>query len=232
MFPLSDSIPRVHRPYAVWAIIVLNAAVFIYVQLQGQDRLFEIFHLYGVVPARITDPQWANWVGYPPSWLQSLFTYMFLHGGWMHFILNMWTLWIFADNIEDVMGPWRFLGFYLASGLAALSLHLFFNPGSQVPVVGASGAVSGVMGAYFLLYPHSKVTTLFIIIIFPYIIDIPALLYLGIWLAMQIFSGLASFDSQAGGGVAWWAHAGGFAAGMALLPVFRKPDRCYYCFKK
>ena len=154
---------------------------------------------------------------------------MYLHGGFFHFLANMWTMWIFADNIEDVMGPIRFLVFYTFCGLAALGVHMFFNPHSPVPVVGASGAIAGVMGAYFLLYPHSKVLTLIPIFIFPLIVEVPAVVFLGIWFLVQFTSGVSSLSAQAGQGIAWWAHAGGFVAGMALLWLFRQKDRCKHC---
>ncbi|MBU1001188.1 MAG: rhomboid family intramembrane serine protease [Proteobacteria bacterium] len=232
MFPLRDSIPRVHVPYAVYALIALNALAFAYTLTLTRPEVAQLFHLYGVVPARFSHPLAAQAVGYPAFGLQTFVTYMFLHGGWLHVIVNMWTLWIFADNIEDVMGPLRFVGFYLSCGLAALGVHYLFNPESIAPVVGASGAIAGVMGAYFLLYPHAKVVTLIPIFIFPLILNIPAVLYLGIWFAAQFFSGVSDLASSgSGAGIAWWAHAGGFVAGMLLLPLFRKKGRCYFCAK-
>lgn len=232
MLPLRDSIPRVHVPYAVYVIITLNALAFAYTLTLSRPEIAELFHLYGVVPARFTHPWLAEHIGYPAFGLHTFVTYMFLHGGWLHFIVNMWTLWIFADNIEDVMGPGRFLVFYLCSGLAALGVHYFFNPEATAPVVGASGAIAGVMGAYFLLYPHAKVVTLIPIFIFPLILNIPATLYLGLWFAVQFLSGVSEFVAPTrGASIAWWAHAGGFVAGMLLLPIFRKKGRCYFCAK-
>jgi len=232
MFPLRDSIPRMHVPYAVWAIIALNALAFAYTITLSPAETAAFFHLYGVVPARFSHPWLAAQVGYPDFGWYTFVTYMFLHGGWLHFIVNMWTLWIFADNIEDVMGPLRFLGFYLSTGLAALGVHYFFNPDSIAPVVGASGAIAGVMGAYFLLYPHAKVVTVIPIFFFPLILNVPAVIYLGLWFASQFFSGVSDILSPTrGAGIAWWAHAGGFLAGMALLPLFRKKGRCYFCAK-
>lgn len=232
MIPIKDSIPRVHPSWAVWTIIAINALVFL-VELGLDGRqLFEAFHIWGVVPGRFTDRLWASQVGYPGSGWGSFVTYAFLHGSWLHFLINMWTLWIFADNIEDVMGPWRFTGFYLLCGVAAALVHLLVNPGSSQPMVGASGAIAGVMGAYFLLYPHAKVLTLIPIFIFPLFIDVPAVLYLGLWFASQFFSGVFTVGQEQVGGVAFWAHAGGFAAGMALLWLFRIKSRCYYCYDR
>lgn len=231
MIPLRDTIPRVHKPYAVWLIILINLAVYVWQLTLTPYQLAYLAHVWGVVPRRLFDPHWAMIMGYPGGEFFSTISYMFLHGGFWHVTLNMWTLWIFADNIEDVMGPARFILFYLACGLAALGAHLILNQQSDVPVIGASGAIAGVMGAYFLLYPHSKVLTLIPIIIIPYFIELPATLFLAIWFIIQTLSGLGSLGATGGGGVAWWAHVGGFLAGMFLLPFFRSRDRCYYCYR-
>ncbi|WP_461210712.1 rhomboid family intramembrane serine protease [Desulfocurvus sp. DL9XJH121] len=231
MLPLRDSIPRVHTPWAVYALIAANTLVFLWLASLSTRDTGIVIHLFGVVPARFSHPDMALQAGYPEFGLYSFITYMFLHGGWLHLIMNMWTMWIFADNIEDVMGPWRFLGFYLCCGLAALAVHYMFNSDSTVPVVGASGAIAGVMGAYFLLYPHARVVTLVPLFIIPFVFEIPAVVFLGIWAAMQLFSGVASLAGSDGGGIAWWAHAGGFVAGMLLLPLFRKKGRCYFCVR-
>jgi membrane associated rhomboid family serine protease len=158
------------------------------------------------------------------------FSYMFLHGGWLHIIFNMWVLWIFGDNIEDVTGHGGFLLFYLLSGLAALGLHVVSEPASTAPVVGASGAIGGVMGAYMLLYPHGKVLTLIPFGFIPLIVRIPAVLFLGLWFATQFFSGVLSRAGGAVGGVAWWAHIGGFIAGMILIQFFRRGKACRFCY--
>jgi membrane associated rhomboid family serine protease len=185
-----------------------------------------------VVPARFTSPEWALFAGYPRGGYIAFLTHMFIHGGWLHIIANMWTLWIFADNIEDVMGPVRFVLFYLACGLSATVVHILFNADSTIPVVGASGAIAGVMGAYLLLYPHAKVFTLIPVLFFPLFFELPAAIYLGIWFLTQFFSGVTSIVApQQGGGIAWWAHLGGFAAGIVLLPYFRRNDRCYFCYR-
>lgn len=229
MFPIRDSVPRVHVPYAVYGIILLNTIVFLLTVNLSERDMALVFHIFGVVPLRFSDVALAAQMGYPPDGYWAFLTYMFLHGSWLHFIINMWTLWIFADNIEDVMGPWRFLAFYILSGLAALVVHMAFNLSSNIPVVGASGAIAGVMGAYFLLYPHSRVLTVIPIIIIPFIVEIPAIIYLGIWFLTQFVSGVASFVTAKSGGIAWWAHAGGFLAGLILLPLFRQKGRCYFC---
>lgn len=233
MIPLRDSIPNVHRPVAVWLLLALNAAVFLFTLNFTPRGMSHLIHLFGVIPARYTHLSLGAVTGSVLWDLAPLVTYMFLHAGFLHFLINMWSLWIFADNVEDVMGPVRFLFFYLLCGLAALAVHVVFHPSSTVPVVGASGAVAGVMGAYFVLYPHGRVLALIPIFIFPWIVEIPAVIFLGIWFLIQFASGLMDAASVGdGSGIAFWAHAGGFAAGMLLIPVFRIRRRCYYCFNR
>jgi membrane associated rhomboid family serine protease len=231
MFPIRDDIPSRHRPYMVFTIIGLNSLFFLYELGLSQQDMVQLFHVLGVVPARFTDPQWSRWMGYPAGGGISLLTHMFLHSGWLHFLFNMWTLWIFADNVEDVMGPVRFAIFYLLSGVAALAAHVIFNMDSTIPIVGASGAIAGIMGAYLLLFPHAKVVTFIPIFFIPYFVDLPAVLYLAVWFMMQLVSGVSSHVSQTGAGVAWWAHIGGFVAGMAMLPFFKDEKRCQDCYK-
>jgi len=228
LIPLKDSIPNVYRPYTVIGLIGVNALIFLYTASLGPEGMNRIFHLFGLVPARFTQPEWAAWMGYPETGFYTVITYMFLHGGFWHFLINSWMLWVFAVNIEDVMGSLRFLLFYLLCGVAALGVHMIFNLSSTIPVVGASGAVAGVMGAYFLLYPHSWVIT-FIPPFF--VIRIPAVIFLGIWFIIQIISAIGAGIFSSGSGVAWWAHAGGFLAGMLLLPLFKDEKRCYYCYR-
>lgn len=229
MFPLRDNIPSQHRSVALWGIIGLNILAFLFTVGLSPDMKAQLFHLYGVVPARFLHPEWAQMHGYPDGGFMAFGTHMFLHSGWMHIIFNMWTLWIFGDNVEDVMGPFKFTVFYLLCGLFALFVHAVTSPDSAVPVVGASGAIAGVMGAYFFLYPHAKITTFIPIIIIPFVFDLPAVFYLGAWFLTQVFSGM--FTQAGGGGVAWWAHIGGFVAGMLLLRFFRDDARCYYCYR-
>jgi membrane associated rhomboid family serine protease len=151
---------------------------------------------------------------------------MFLHGGWAHLIGNMVYLWIFGDNVEDRLGHGRYLAFYLLAGVAAGLAHAYLNPGSAIPTVGASGAISGVLGGYLMLFPHARVLTLVPVLFFFDVVELPALLYLGFWFVMQVVSGaLASALAEAAGGVAWWAHVGGFVVGMALGPLLRRRRR-------
>jgi len=228
MIPLRDDIPRVHTPVAVILVILANLAMHVFLSGQSPHVQEVVFRLLGVVPARYAFPDWAAFAGFPAMGATPFFSYMFLHSSWWHLIMNMWMLWIFADNIEDVMGPLRFLAFYLLCGLAALALHMVFNLAANAPVIGASGAVAGVMGAYVMLYPRGKVVT-FIPIIIPYIVTLPAWLFLGIWFLSQVLSGVFEHLVASAAGIAWWAHVGGFLTGMLLVRLFMRPERCYHC---
>jgi membrane associated rhomboid family serine protease len=230
VIPIKDNIPRIRLPIVVFTLMALNLLVFLFELGLPQEDLAVLFHLQGVVPARFTDPTWASVTGYPPGGWSAIFTYMFLHGGWLHIILNMWVLWIFADNVEDALGHWRFLAFYLTCGLLAVGLHVFFNPDSTMPVIGASGAIAGVMGAYFRLFPLARIMVLIPLLFIPWIVEIPALVFLGIWFFLQVLSGLMpNSPHETSQGVAWWAHVGGFVCGMLLVRLFGPLD-CRYCY--
>lgn len=229
MIPIRDNVPRVTMPVAVIFIMAVNIAAFVYSKSLDPRDLSYLFHLFGVVPARFFQPEWAAWAGYPETLGWPLFTYMFLHGGWVHIILNMWMLWIFGDNIEDVTGHGWFVVFYLICGVAAVAAHMFFEQGSSIPIIGASGAVGGVMGAYIVLYPHGRVVTLVPIFFFPLILRIPSAIFLGIWFLSQVSSGLIS-QTRGVSEVAWWAHVGGFVAGIILIGFFRRRGHCKYCY--
>jgi membrane associated rhomboid family serine protease len=210
MFPIRDHNPSGRTPYVTIALIAINIMVFLAYFLGRNDLQLNAFFLqWGLVPARIAAGQ-----GY-----ETFLTSMFLHAGWMHLAGNMLFLWIYGDNLEEEMGHLGFLLFYLAAGVAAAALQAWADLGSRIPMVGASGAIAGVMGGYLLLFPRAKVDVLFIFVIFFRIFAIPAWIVLGIWFAIQIFGGLNTPGDQ--GGVAYWAHAGGFLAGLALtLPVW------------
>lgn len=203
-----------------WGLILINALVFLHESSLGRGRLEEFYEHYGLVPAQVG----AGWGGGPAEVAEDFWpflTMMFIHGGWIHLLGNMWTLYLFGDNVEGRMGPGRFLVFYLLCGLAAGGAQYFTNPDSAVPAIGASGAIAGVMGAYLVLFPHARVVTIIPIFIFPLFVQFPAFFYLGFWYLTQLLNGtMAIHDEMAVGGVAWWAHVGGFAAGIALLPVF------------
>jgi rhomboid family protein len=216
MIPLRDTIQSRSYPVINTTIIVLNCVVYLLQQAQG-PRLEAFIMTYGLVPARYSMPA----VGALFTLSQqvfSLLSFMFLHGGFWHLLGNMWSLYIFGDNVEDLLGSVRYLFFYLLSGIASGLSHLLLNWHSPVPTIGASGAIAGVMGAYFLLYPRSRVLTLIPIFFLPYLIEVPAYFFLGLWFVMQLLS--ATLAPAGGGGIAWWAHVGGFLFGMLLLKLF------------
>lgn len=226
MIPLRDTIPSRRVSLMNWAIIAANVLVFLYeLGLQG-GQLGAFAMSFGAVPSRILENP-------SPRQLFTLFSSMFLHGGWLHLLSNMWALFIFGDNVEDRMGSGRYLLFYLLSGLAAAALHIAISPNSTIPVVGASGAISGVMAAYVVLYPRARVVTLIPLGFIPWFVQIPALLYVGFWFVSQLFNGILTLASAGSmemyGGVAWWAHIGGFVIGLLLVKLFE--DRRTYALQ-
>ena len=227
MFPLKDDNPSESAPVVTVALIVLNALFFVYqisLEAGGADgaRAGQAFiEEFGLVPCRLTG---ACRVGPElPSPILTIFTSMFMHGGLFHIGGNMLYLWIFGNNVEDTLGHGRYLLFYLLSGVAAALAQAAIGPSSMVPMVGASGAVSGVLGAYLLLFPHAHVTTLIILGFFFRLVHIPAMVVLGFWIVLQVLNGLGSFGSS--GGVAFFAHIGGFLVGMGLLYVLKPRAR-------
>jgi membrane associated rhomboid family serine protease len=230
MIPLRDDTPRFSAPYVTYFIIVLNVLVFLFeLSVGGESRraLNSLIYQFGVVPLHFEHVV-ARW---PASSVLGLFlpilTSMFMHGSWLHIIGNMWVLWIFGDNIEDYLGHFTYLLFYLVSGVAAAVAHVLLNAGSNIPSVGASGAIAGVMGAYFVLYPRARVLTWFPPIFF---FHLPAWLVLGYWFLVQFLSGAATSiaeTSQTSGGIAFWAHVGGFIAGIVLIKVLPERPRRY-----
>jgi len=213
MIPLRDVIPSRTTPYITITIIVLNALAWFLELSLPRDVLPLFLQVYGVVPARLQAP--------------TLLTSMFLHGSWMHVIGNMWYLWIFGDNVEDRVGHGRFIIFYLLCGIAAALGQVVIDPASTLPTIGASGAIAGIMGAYFVLYPRSRVLTLIPLVIFWEVIELPATMLLGFWFLMQLFSAgaIAVTSTTGGGGVAFMAHVAGFLCGAAGIFLFRQPER-------
>ncbi|MEM6759375.1 MAG: rhomboid family intramembrane serine protease [Pseudomonadota bacterium] len=212
MFPIRDHNPSGRTPYITWALMAANIAIFIgYADLFSDARALNAFFFdYALIPARV-----ASGAGF-----ETLFTSMFLHGGWMHLLGNVLFLFIFGDNVEDEMGHAKYLGFYLASGIVAGGVHVLAAPGSVVPTVGASGAIAGVMGSYLLLFPKARVDILLILVVYFRVFPIPAWIMLAVWFGLQFFGGLGANPDE--GGVAYWAHAGGFIAGLVLtLPLWR-----------
>jgi membrane associated rhomboid family serine protease len=213
-------------PVVTRALILINAVVFFFLLTVPRPSVEQIFYLFGLVPARFTHPDWAASVGFPIDNYWPLLTHQFLHGGWLHIIANMWTLWIFGDNVEDRMGSVRFAIFYLVCGTIAGLTHMLTNSNSTLPSIGASGAIAGVLGAYLLFFPTARLVVLFPILFFPFFFEVPAVLYLAIWFFGQLFSGTASLaGSQQVGGIAFWAHIGGFLSGMLLCGLFARRQR-------
>ena len=217
MIPIRDTVPSKNIPVINNLLIGLNIVIFLIQMMHGSGIEFQRFiYTYGLVPARYTVPG-ASDLGLSGQAF-ALLSFMFLHGGFLHLLGNMWTLYIFGDNVEDRLGPMRYVLFYLLCGLISGFTHLALNANSTAPTIGASGAVAGVMGAYFLLHPTARILTLIPIIIIPWFVEIPAFFFLGLWFLLQLLN--ASADSGSGGGIAWWAHIGGFVCGVVLLKIF------------
>jgi len=219
MIPLKDTNRSQSFPFVTVFLIILNGLVFIYELSLGQQGLLNRFiHEFAVIPAFFTSPKFWAQNGILMA-IFPLFSSMFLHGGWLHFLGNMLYLWVFGDNVEDRLGHLRYLFFYLICGLVAAFLHIFTNPGSTIPTLGASGAIAGVLGAYLILFPGARVLTLVPIFFFFQLVELPALIFIGFWFVMQFFSGALSLVAANGqmGGTAWWAHIGGFVAGMLMI---------------
>jgi membrane associated rhomboid family serine protease len=221
MIPIRDTNPSSRVPIVNYVVIALCVVAFLYELALGR-QLERFLFSYGLVPARYT--RWEIAVHF--NWLEQtlpFFSSMFLHGGWLHLIGNMWTLFIFGDNIESELGHVRYLLFYLGSGLAAALIQLMTNLSSTIPTIGASGAVAGVMGAYFVLYPRARILAFVPIVFFFTLMEIPAYVFLGFWFLLQFFSGTFSLlgETRQVAGIAWWAHIGGFIGGIVLLRIFR-----------
>ncbi len=217
--PIRDTIPCKNTPVVTWTLIGVNIVLLLLLKLLKDPAELQILHLYGLVPARYFHPEWAGASGYPSGNYLTLLTNMFLHAGWSHLLTNIWLIWIFADNIEDVMGKPRFLMFYLICGLVAGLVHMAYNPDSQIPTVGASGAIAGVLGAFFFLYPDAKVVIW--ILFLPIFIQVPAIAFLGVWFIFQLYEVITAIVAgQTQMDAAWWGHLGGFVAGAVLHRFF------------
>lgn len=224
MIPLYDINRRQTFPFVTVLLIVANVLVFFFQLSLSPAAEQRLVFLYGMIPARLEVALAGGDVTLAQA-ATPLLTSIFLHGGFLHLLGNMWFLWVFGDNVEDRMGHARYLLFYLLTGIGAGVVHTLFNWGSPIPAVGASGAISGVMGAYVALFPGSRVVTLVPLLIFWFMARVPAVVMIGYWFALQFLSGVYSLGGPQGGGVAWWAHIGGFLLGLALVSVLRKPRR-------
>ncbi len=228
MIPLKDDIPSDSFPYVNYSLIALNV-FFFFVELAQGPGLLKFIYQYGFVPLRFTvylsDPNVPFLTAIGP-----IFSSMFLHGGWLHLIGNMLYLYIFGDNVEDVLGHFRYAIFYLLCGFTAALVQYTLHPHSTVPMIGASGAIAGVLGAYFVLFPFARIYTLVVIFFFIEVIAVPAFFYLFFWFLLQLLNGSAvlAFSGVQGQGIAWWAHIGGFLAGIALVLMFKRKKRVTY----
>jgi membrane associated rhomboid family serine protease len=226
MIPIRDSVPCLTRPYVTWGIMGLCAAVFLIMQCMPDALAQRLLYLYGMVPFRYTNPVWSRHFGLPPDHYISMLSNLFLHGGWLHLIVNLMFLWIFADNIEDIMGHGRFLAFYLICGFLASYTQWYFAPNLVVPVVGASGAIAGVLGAYFFRFPYATVTIVVPLLWIPLFFQIPAIAFLGVWVILQLQElTTAGMDGATVTQSAWHAHLGGFVFGALLHRLFIRGAR-------
>ncbi len=239
MIPIRDDAPRFSTPYVTYFLIAVNVVVFLFeLTFPGPERQQLIF-TFGFVPIKITalltGAHHVSIAGVrlpvtAQTALVPVLTSMFMHGGWLHLIINMWFLWIFGDNVEDYLGHFWYLALYLTAGIIGTALQTALNPLSAIPGVGASGAIAGIMGAYLILFPSARVTTL-VPFFFFFFVRLPAWLVLGYWFVLQFLSGTATAianTSQTGGGTAFWAHVGGFASGVALVKLFPRRPRRYH----
>ena len=244
MIPLRDNIPARTVPWVNYLLIAICTVVFALQLMDERTGRWDLTRRWGMIPARVRNPGQPVLARVPvlvqgpyqttvvyrlvqlppaavPEWL-TLLTCIFLHGGWLHFLGNMWFLHIFGDNVEDRLGHMGFLVFYLASGVLASAAHLMAHPDSTVPTIGASGAIAGVMGAYMVFYPRAMVLTMIPLFLFFEIVILPAVVFLGLWFVMQFFQGVMSITAGPVGGVAWWAHIGGFVVGMAVAWLLKR----------
>ena len=215
MIPIRDTIPSKNYPVVNNTIIGINVVVYL-VQISLVPDLNRFVYIYGLVPARYSIPQITSYFTTGQQ-IFSLFSFMFLHGGFWHLLGNMWSLYIFGDNVEDRLGPFLYFVFYLLCGITSGLSHLIINLNSNMPTIGASGAIAGVMGAYLILHPNAKILTLIPIIFIPWFVEIPAFFFLGLWFVLQFISATGSHGSI--GGIAWWAHIGGFIFGIIFLKI-------------
>jgi membrane associated rhomboid family serine protease len=227
MIPLKDMTPRRSVPVVTLVLIVVNVVIFLYQVSLPPDQAASFVRIYGLVPAKIQLALAGKHYSLADA-LIPLLTCMFLHGGWLHIIGNMWFLWIFGANVEDRLGAIGYLFFYLVGGIASGMMQVIFSWGSHLPSIGASGAISGILGAYIVFFPSSRILTLVPLFVIWFTWQIPALVFIGLWFVMQFLSGVSSLsDPRAAslGGVAWWAHIGGFLTGMLLARIIKAVGR-------
>ncbi len=225
MIPIRDNIPCKVSPYVSWLLIGICLGVFISMELMPHELQRQLIYQYGMLPVRYSNPQWALAFGLKPDGYLSFLTNLFIHSSWPHIIANVWFMWIFANSIEDRMGHVRFLLFYLFCGLFATYTQWYFDQDLAIPVVGASGAIAGVLGAYFRLYPQARVVIWLPLLFLPIFFQLPAVAFLGFWAIIQFQNAASSFVFEGVSiDVAWWAHLGGFVAGAIIYPMFIKDE--------
>jgi len=212
LIPLYDTIRSRRFPFVNWMLILANAAIFWFELRIGEAALQNFIFTWGLVPAQFLSAPQETW--------PTIFTSMFLHGGWFHLLSNIWVLYIFGDNIEDRVGAGSYLLFYLSSGAAAALLQIFITQDSSVPMIGASGAIAGVLGAYLISYPGARIASLVPILFIFTIVDVPAVIFLIFWFVSQLYSGLFAIQGGSASGIAWWAHIGGFIFGLIMVSFF------------
>jgi len=224
MIPIRDTAPCHSKPLVTYSLIAVCAIIFTTMYFIPAAISIQIINEFGMIPARYAH----GWVGYNGMEFDGYFSFLsnlFLHASWWHLITNVWFLWIFADNVEDRMGRWRFLGFYLLCGLSATILQWFFSPNLAIPLVGASGAIAGVLAAYFFLYPMARVILWVPLFLLPIVVHVPAIAFLGVWVIIQLNDATTSvMFGDVPVNVAWWAHLGGFLAGWILYRFFLKKE--------
>lgn len=225
MIPVKDSAPCYHKPWVTWVIIAICTLIFGVMQFLPEAQQHWVMYQFGMVPIRYSHPLVAAKFGLQSDGYLSVLTGLFLHDGWLHIAINLCFLWIFADNVEDRMGSVRFLVFYLLCGLSSMALQWYFMPDLTMPVLGASGAIGGVLAAYFFLYPMARVILWVPIFFLPIFINLPAISFLGAWVIFQLYKASTSVVFNIAADVAWWAHLGGFIAGCILHPFFLLKER-------
>ena len=228
MIPIGNAVPSRYPPVVTWILIATNCLVFLFQDSLSPDELELLVREFALIPARYTEVFAYGDPDLDVADIIPFFTMMFLHGGWLHLILNMWTLWLFGPAIEDRMGHGRYLAFYLGCGFAASLAHVVFNPTSIVPALGASGAIAGILGCYMRLFPMARVVVVVPILFIPLFFEVYAFVFIGLWFLLQLFqSTMSLLLPAASGDVAWWAHVGGFVAGFTLGPLLVRSEQRY-----
>ena len=227
MIPIRNAVPSRYPPVVTWMLIATNCLVFLFQSSLSPDELELLLRQFALIPARYSEVA-AGGIDLAAGDILPFFSMMFLHGGWLHLILNMWTLWLFGPTIEDRLGHSRYLAFYLVCGLAASSTHVMFNPTSNIPALGASGAIAGILGCYMRLFPLARVVVVVPILFIPLFFEVHAFVFIGLWFLVQILeSTMELLQPSSTGDVAWWAHVGGFLAGSILGPLLVRSEQRY-----